>query len=403
MNQKIKKAVAIVLSAAVVLLFPVFSSAKTVARGDANADGSIDVSDARKALRFAVGLGTLTAGALKICDIDGNGKVDVSDARSILRHAVSLEAITASDVDVTDEELAPPSEGELLGDLSSYPLPTVPNYEKKSGYFTFVVYGDGHGVGLSQYGAVYMAQKGCTYQYILSHYFPGTIIRQDETLPETSSYVGSDYDTLELICRMVAQEIGGIQPPVAALEAQTIAIYTLLKKNNFEVKGKWDVATICDTSSWIWTNSWTQNTLVPTVLSVVGQYLALESVSSNTPVYSVYSRMAAGATVNCADEWYASYPVSVKSPFEMTQPDFVHVYQYSASELKKKLTGIWGDINLGGDPSTWIKILTHTASIDKNRGYVKDILVGDLTLSKVGAFSDKMGFESGCFTVEYTK
>lgn len=55
----------------------------------------------------------------------------------------------------------------------------------KSSCFTFqysgnemmvVTKGVGHGVGLSQYGANEMAKKGKTYNEILQHYFPGTII-----------------------------------------------------------------------------------------------------------------------------------------------------------------------------------------------------------------------------------
>ena len=42
------------------------------------------------------------------------------------------------------------------------------------GNFTFVVKGYGHGVGMSQIGAEYMASEGSDYQQILSWYYPGT-------------------------------------------------------------------------------------------------------------------------------------------------------------------------------------------------------------------------------------
>ncbi len=41
----------------------------------------------------------------------------------------------------------------------------------KDGSFTFTVYGYGHGVGMSQYGADYMAKQGSNYKEILSHYY----------------------------------------------------------------------------------------------------------------------------------------------------------------------------------------------------------------------------------------
>ena len=42
---------------------------------------------------------------------------------------------------------------------------------------TFSVSGYGHGVGLSQYGARYLAMGGQAYDQILYHYYPGTQLR----------------------------------------------------------------------------------------------------------------------------------------------------------------------------------------------------------------------------------
>ena len=36
--------------------------------------------------------------------------------------------------------------------------------------------GYGHGVGLSQYGAKYMAEQGASYPEILAHYYEGTTL-----------------------------------------------------------------------------------------------------------------------------------------------------------------------------------------------------------------------------------
>ena len=41
---------------------------------------------------------------------------------------------------------------------------------------TFHTIGYGHGVGLSQYGAKYMAEQGSSYSEILSHYYQGTTL-----------------------------------------------------------------------------------------------------------------------------------------------------------------------------------------------------------------------------------
>ena len=56
-------------------------------------------------------------------------------------------------------------------------------YGLKSPYFTaektkdgikLTVYGKGHGVGMSQYSADYMARQGSSYEEILTHFYSGT-------------------------------------------------------------------------------------------------------------------------------------------------------------------------------------------------------------------------------------
>lgn len=44
---------------------------------------------------------------------------------------------------------------------------------------TFTVTGYGHGVGMSQYGADFMARQGSTYEEILLHYYQGTEIKEN--------------------------------------------------------------------------------------------------------------------------------------------------------------------------------------------------------------------------------
>ncbi len=49
-------------------------------------------------------------------------------------------------------------------------------YEFKDGNFRFTTEGYGHGVGMSQYGADYMARQGSTWEEILKHYYTGVKI-----------------------------------------------------------------------------------------------------------------------------------------------------------------------------------------------------------------------------------
>ena len=48
-----------------------------------------------------------------------------------------------------------------------------------AGQFTFAVRGYGHGVGMSQHGADYLARQGYTYPQILAHYYVGTKVEQE--------------------------------------------------------------------------------------------------------------------------------------------------------------------------------------------------------------------------------
>ena len=87
--------------------------------------------------------------------------------------------------------------------------------------------GDGHGVGMSQDGALGYAQHGATYQAILAHYYTGTTIGQ---APKTVVRVlmGSHVKRvpLERYVRGVVSAEMSSSWPLAALEAQAVASRT---------------------------------------------------------------------------------------------------------------------------------------------------------------------------------
>ena len=64
--------------------------------GDVDADGKVTASDARLALRCAVGLEEYASGSAQFlaCDVDRDDRVTASDARLILRAAVGLETLS---------------------------------------------------------------------------------------------------------------------------------------------------------------------------------------------------------------------------------------------------------------------------------------------------------------------
>lgn len=52
------------------------------------------------------------------------------------------------------------------------------DWEIQEGSFVFTTRGYGHGVGLSQYGADYLARQGKNYREILSHYYTGAVLQE---------------------------------------------------------------------------------------------------------------------------------------------------------------------------------------------------------------------------------
>lgn len=63
--------------------------------------------------------------------------------------------------------------GQELREVFSLPSASF-TLERTDEGFTFTVRGRGHGVGMSQAGAVFFAKRGMGYEEILSHYYPGT-------------------------------------------------------------------------------------------------------------------------------------------------------------------------------------------------------------------------------------
>ena len=59
----------------------------------------------------------------------------------------------------------------------TYEVMDVRDLKYEDNKFTFTVRGFGHGVGMSQYGAYYMANKGSNYKRILNWYYKGCTIK----------------------------------------------------------------------------------------------------------------------------------------------------------------------------------------------------------------------------------
>ena len=67
---------------------------------------------------------------------------------------------------------------EAREELMEFALPSAAfEVEYDDGEFIFTTYGYGHGVGMSQQGADYFAQRGWDYEEILTHYYTGVTLK----------------------------------------------------------------------------------------------------------------------------------------------------------------------------------------------------------------------------------
>jgi stage II sporulation protein D len=88
--------------------------------------------------------------------------------------------------------------------------------------------GDGHGVGMSQDGALGFAQHGYSYQAILGHYYTGTALGQVAPKTRVRVLLGGKVHRVPIetyVRGVVAAEMSP-QWPLAALEAQAVASRT---------------------------------------------------------------------------------------------------------------------------------------------------------------------------------
>lgn len=111
-----KKIITLILS--LIMLFSVTQvTSMALIPGDVDGNGKTEATDARLALRAAVGLDVLSEDEKIAADVDHNGTVDATDARLILRSAVGLEKLPESP---TQNEVSESSEYDILRSGSFY-------------------------------------------------------------------------------------------------------------------------------------------------------------------------------------------------------------------------------------------------------------------------------------------
>lgn len=275
-----------------------------------------------------------------------------------------------------------------------------------SGTFVFRVYGFGHGVGMSQDGAIKMAKNGNTYDQILTNYFIGTTVQIDSAAPATVKYGDDSIPLVEYLCRTTEPEIGS-GAPKEALKAQIVCAYTYAKWYDFEVSKsrhaynkKYDY----------------QGTAIhEACLEVLG--ISSDTETPKAPyvdyngkaAFTCYFASAAGKTASAASVWGggdSQYPYlkgGAKSP-ETVDTSTVEI---SVEEMKElimeyaKSNDI--DISLDSNPANWLAIKKHDSAYNDNIGYVTTMKVGNYEMkgNTFRCYVADYKLRSHCYTFEY--
>ncbi len=272
------------------------------------------------------------------------------------------------------------------------PAITLP---QSTGTFTFKVKGYGHGVGMSQEGAVAYAKIGWSYDQILLHYYHHNllVLENDSAKPDSVVYGGESIPLGKYLAGTTAAEIGA-SAPLEALKAQVVAVYTYAKSNGFQLNS--------GQHSYLSDFDFDKNSNVKTaVLSVAGKYLAYNGSVASAP----YFAESAGQTASAYSVWGSDkYPYlcgGIESPEDVsvTTESFTSgqikdlVAKYNNKSISKN------DITLSGEPSGWIKIISSDSA-----GYVEKIKVGDqvVTGNTFRYYILELGIRSHSFTVTYS-
>lgn len=271
---------------------------------------------------------------------------------------------------------------------------TSPNVSSSKGTFTFYVFGYGHGVGMSQNGANYLANQGWNYAQILANYYYGTTLVSGDTYPETIKYNGTAYKTRDYLAGVLEGEMGASFHK-EALKAQAVAAYTFAKYYGFSLT--------TDSNAYKTNPSEACYAAVDEVMKN-GLYIAYGGLTALTPFHSI----SAGLTTSYYNAWGGTalpYLSGGRPSYgDYNANGFKTTYTITSDELKSYISSKNLGITLSGDPATWISVLSHDACINENVGYVSSVSVGGKIMSgnefRIKVLDGKI--RSHCFMVVYT-
>lgn len=274
------------------------------------------------------------------------------------------------------------------------PITTTLPAVSKSGTFTFKTKGYGHGVGMSQQGALAYSAQGWTYDKILLHYYAGTSIKTDGAIPETVLFGNKAINIREYLARSARAEIGDLRESTKAarteaIKAQIVTVYTYAKYYNFKVSST-QHAYYKDT----------YNALIDqAVEQVLGKYVSY----NNKPAFTPYSASCAGQTTSAQATWGGSQYPYLKGGIESIEKIKTKTETITSDELRDYIEAYAKEnnikITLSENPAEWIQVISRDSG-----GYVEKICIGDVVISGYSfRFRVLQNKEliSHCFTYEY--
>ncbi|HEX4467768.1 MAG TPA: SpoIID/LytB domain-containing protein, partial [Solirubrobacteraceae bacterium] len=199
--------------------------------------------------------------------------------------------------------------------------------------------GSGHGVGMSQDGALGYAQHGSTYAEILSHYYTDTTLGQAPANSTIRVLVGGHVQTLPLE-RYVRGVVAAEMPsswPAAALEAQAVASRTYALTSHAG-GSRFDVYS--DTRSQVYRGAAAETPQTNAAVSATaGQLVEFEG----HPVTTYFFASSGGMTENIENSFLGSEPepwlVGVEDPYDSAQsPSWKLTLSFAAAS--KRLRGL---------------------------------------------------------------
>lgn len=353
-------------------------------RADTNNDGRITAADAQ------IALANLKSSVMDTMGVEPEGDPP------LVSNQMSATMSDGSVISVSDSQ-----NYNVISNEKMYIYPDLSQVMAVKDSFVIVTFGWGHGVGMSQWGAIGLARAGYSYIQIVQHYYKSTSIIKEQ-YPATVRCGGKDVDTVEMLARIVQKEIAGCTKngnalDMNALRAQAVAAYTNLKYCGYKVSG-------CS-----YVNSYAQcrNDVKQVAQEIAGQFIQ----HRGNVIYAYYSACSAGISATYQQIWGntskdMSYLTNSASYYDCYTPVYVTATAYSPSAIADYIRRYDSSIVLSDNPAEWIKILRHDDAVNENIGYVSAMQIGNRTISQGAGlkFRDNImryDIKSPCFAIIY--